>query len=119
MDLKEFDLIYTYQKEIKVQVIVDVLTVASYAKNSNKNELMILVEQCDEKTWTLFFDGSKCLQGARVEIMLVSLEGGMILMVYKLNFDCTNNIVEYEALILGLKETINLGITHLKVYGDS
>jgi len=51
--------------------------------------------------------------------MLVSLECCMIPMVYKLNFECTNNMDEYEALVLRLKETINLGIRKLKLYCDS
>lgn len=34
-------------------------------------------------------------------------------MAYKLNFDYTNNMAEYEALVLGLKVDINLGINNL------
>lgn len=52
--------------------------------------------------------------------MVVSPKDGMIPMAYKLNFKCTNNMDEYvKALVLGLKETINLGIDKRKVYGDS
>lgn len=32
---------------------------------------------------------------------------------------CTNNIAEYQALILGLKGALNRGIKHLDVYLDS
>ena len=31
----------------------------------------------------------------------------------------TNNIVEYEACILGLETTLELGIRHMEVFGDS
>lgn len=34
-------------------------------------------------------------------------------------FDCTNNMVEYEACIFGIEATIDLGIKILEVYGDS
>ena len=37
----------------------------------------------------------------------------------RLCFDCTNNMAEYEACILGLKATIDLRIKHLDVFGDS
>ena len=37
----------------------------------------------------------------------------------RLCFDCTNNIAEYEACILGLEVSIDLRIKHLEVYGDS
>lgn len=40
-------------------------------------------------------------------------------MAYKLGFDCTNNIVEYEALILGLKSTLLLKIKNIEIYYDS
>ena len=38
---------------------------------------------------------------------------------YKLNFQCTNNIVEYEALMLGLKLLNKLGAKNIMVRGDS
>jgi ribonuclease HI len=31
----------------------------------------------------------------------------------------TNNTAEYHALILGLREALSRGVTHLEVYGDS
>jgi len=57
----------------------------------------------------------------RVEacIILTSLDGFITLMAYKLSFDCTNNIYEYEALILGLKEKITMEIKYIHIYGDS
>jgi len=67
----------------------------------------------------LFFDGSKCLQGYGVGIMLVSPDSDMIPMAYNLNFECINNMDEYEALVLELKEVVDLGVNKLKVYGDS
>jgi len=36
-----------------------------------------------------------------------------------LDFDCTTNIVEYEALILGLKESISMVVKNIHIYGDS
>ena len=37
----------------------------------------------------------------------------------RLEFECTNNTVEYEALIQGLKKAIEFKARNLKVYGDS
>jgi hypothetical protein len=37
---------------------------------------------------------------------------------YKLNFQCTNNIAEYEALMLGLKLLKKLGAKNIMVRGD-
>lgn len=80
---------------------------------------MAWVEGDDEKTWKLCFDGSKCQKGIGVGISLVSLEGGIILIAYKLNFDYNNNMAEYESLVLGFKDSINLSVKNLQVYGDS
>jgi len=95
------------------------LVAAPCEKYGNRNELVVLVEQCEDKIWTLFFDGSKCLQGDGAWIMLVSSKYEIIPMDYKLNFECSNNMIEYKALVLGLKIAINIGISKLKVYGDS
>lgn len=38
---------------------------------------------------------------------------------YKLCFLCSNNEVEYEALVVGLEASKRLGIRGLKVFGDS
>ena len=38
---------------------------------------------------------------------------------YKLNFQCTNNIAKYEALLLGLNLLKKLGAKRIKVHGDS
>ena len=35
-----------------------------------------------------------------------------------MEFSCTNNTVEYEALIQGLKKAIDLNIKELIAYGD-
>ena len=36
-----------------------------------------------------------------------------------LEFECTNNIVEYEALLIGLKRAQRMGIKNIRVIGDS
>lgn len=40
-------------------------------------------------------------------------------MAYKLGFECKNNMVEYEALILGLKAVVALKIKDIEIYEDS
>jgi len=38
---------------------------------------------------------------------------------YRLNFRCTNNMADYEALFLGLKMIKGLGATKVSILGDS
>ena len=59
------------------------------------------------------------MHGIGVGIMLVSHTNQVIPIAYKLNFKCTNNMAEYEVLILGLKAILELKITNLVIYGDS
>ena len=40
-------------------------------------------------------------------------------MAAKLQFNCTNNMAEYEACILGLKMAIDMNVYELLVIGDS
>ena len=38
---------------------------------------------------------------------------------YKLHFKCTNNVAEYEALVLGLKVLKNIQVQRMNIQGDS
>ena len=40
-------------------------------------------------------------------------------MAAKLRFNCTNNMAEYEACILGLKMAVDMNVYELLVIGDS
>ena len=51
--------------------------------------------------------------------MLIDPIGNKTFIACRLEFNCTNNIVEYEALIQGLKKAIDLDIKVLIAYGDS
>jgi ribonuclease HI len=58
----------------------------------------------------------------KVQGLVVSsniLKGNKTLIACRLEFDCTNNVVEYEALIQGLRKAIDLKVKKIKVIGDS
>ena len=60
------------------------------------------------------------LQGARARVVFVSPSGNQMRYVLHLNFEgVTNNIVEYEALLHGLRTTITLRVRRLVALGDS
>ena len=69
--------------------------------------------------WTLYFNGDKYKEGVGAGCLLVDPQGNKTYIACRLEFNCTNNTVEYEALIQGLKKAIDLGIKELIVYGDS
>lgn len=68
--------------------------------------------------WKLFFDRSKSNDGLGARCILISLEGENTMLACQLEFYCTNNTTEYEALVQGLYKAIDLNFKHLKVFGD-
>ena len=73
----------------------------------------------NSSTWTLYFDGSKSKEGAGDGFLLIDPERNKACIVCSLEFNCTNNTVEYEALIQSLNKAIDLDIKVLIAYGDS
>jgi len=74
------------------------------------------------KHWTMFYDGTKCKNGAGAIVVLVSPEDDAIRYAIQINFNNpvpTNNIIEYEGLLTGLRIAISLEVKRLLVKGDS
>jgi ribonuclease HI len=72
-----------------------------------------------EPHWTLFFDGSARQQGGSAGVVLIDPSGDQVKYMVHLEFEATNYMVEYEALIFGLSAALSLGIRQLLVKGDS
>jgi len=67
----------------------------------------------------MFFDGAERRDGAGVGVVLVSPERHILPYSFVLVDLFSNNVAEYQALILGLQMAIRMGIKDLDVYGDS
>ena len=72
-----------------------------------------------EGWWSLYFDGSAGKEGAGAGIWITSPTDESKFYSYKLNFDCTNNMAEYESLILGLDLLKKMKARNIFVFGDS
>ena len=53
----------------------------------------------ENAVWTLRFNGSRCKSGASAGIKLINPKGRSFYAAYQLQFRCTNNVIEYKALI--------------------
>jgi ribonuclease HI len=88
-----------------------------------QEELSPLTEElCTNGAWKMYFDGASSSEGAGAGVLLVAPEGKFIVpFSYRLQWDIdyTNNVCEYEALILGLEAAKKLNIKNLEVYGDA
>jgi ribonuclease HI len=69
--------------------------------------------------WVMYFDGSLKLEGAGAGVLLISPKGEQLKYVLQIFWKVSNNEVEYEALLHGLRLAISLGIKRLLVYSDS
>ena len=73
----------------------------------------------EEGLWTMYFDGSVAKVGVGADVYIISPIRDFKSFSYKLTFECTNNVVEYEALLLGLHALKDLRAKHVQVFGDS
>jgi ribonuclease HI len=80
----------------------------------------IPLEQIDlyDDMWHMHFGGSHSNEGNGVGIILVSPVGKIHNSSYRLDFDCTNNVTEFEALLLGIENACILGCGHVSVFGN-
>ena len=67
----------------------------------------------------MYFDGSVAKTGAGAGVYIISPIHDFKALSYKLMFECTNNVAEYEALLLGLHALKDLGAQKIRVLGDS
>lgn len=67
----------------------------------------------------MHFDSAFSKEGNGSKIILMSPRGKDYKLTFILNFECTNNVVEYKALLLGLNMASKYGIKYIKVLGDS
>jgi ribonuclease HI len=69
--------------------------------------------------WKIFFDGASSSEGTGAGVVFVSPCQETISLSYKLEFEATNNVAEYEAFVLGLWDTKEMGIEGVAVFGDA
>jgi len=67
----------------------------------------------------MYFDGSLMKTGAGAGLIFISPLGVHMRYVIRIHFAASNTVTEYEALVNGLRITIELGVRRLDVRGDS
>ena len=110
--LLEFDIVCVTQKAIKGSALADYLAeqpINDYQPMHPEfpdEDIMTLfgeeVEDEDGDKWIVWFDSASNALGHGVGAVLVSPNKKYIPFTARLGFNCTNNIVEYEACALGI-----------------
>ena len=89
VELSEFDIRYQPRHAIKAQALVDFI--AEFTPNHDETE--------NSKRWVVHVNGSSTRHAGGVGVVLQSLEGDKLKHKVRLQYQKTNNEVEYEALL--------------------
>ncbi|KAL0286094.1 UNVERIFIED_CONTAM: hypothetical protein Sangu_2748300 [Sesamum angustifolium] len=69
--------------------------------------------------WLLHMDGSSTIQGSGTGIVITSPHGEDLTFAIKFGFKASNNEVDYETLVIGMKLAHEARARHLMAYSDS
>nr|KYP31306.1 Retrovirus-related Pol polyprotein from transposon 17.6 [Cajanus cajan] len=128
MLMSEYDIIYVTQKAVKGSALAEYLAhqpIEDYQSMQCEfpdEDIMTLFdeeESINEEKWTLLFDGASNALGHGIGTVLISPKNQFIPFTARLDFDCTNNVAEYEACAMGIVAALEFKAKVLEVYGDS
>jgi ribonuclease HI len=115
-ELSGYHITFEPRTAIKSQVLADFIV---YWTGPTQQQ-----EESPEKVWTIHCDGAWCHAGVGAAVIITSPTRVKYRYVVRLSFAlesdrCTNNIAEYEAIILGLRKLRALGVTTCIIRIDS
>jgi ribonuclease HI len=67
----------------------------------------------------MFFDGASSKESVGARVVFISPAQEIIYLYYKLDFETTNNVATYEALVLDFRATKDMEIEELAIFGDA
>jgi ribonuclease HI len=112
VELNEFSIDYVHRSSIQSQALADFIadwTPGAQEEEANK----------DAEAWTMFCDGSWGTFDAGAAAVLVAPSKVRTCYAARLDFSCTKNIAEYEALLLGLRKLKTMGIRRVVLKTNS
>ena len=112
VELSEFDIRYQPRNTIKAQALTDFITefTPSYEDLGGRE---------DNKKWIVHVDGSSTLHAGGIGVVLQSPKGDKLKHKVRLQYETTNNEVEYETLLKGLVLAKSVDADLILVLGDS
>ncbi|GKV45238.1 hypothetical protein SLEP1_g52347 [Rubroshorea leprosula] len=110
VELGEFEITFQQRSAIRAQALVDFIVECTSAHSDSQPGL---------DNWILYVDEASSNKGSSVGAILLGLDGYRSEHALKFNFDATNNMAEYEALLLGLQLAIELKVVAIQIYSDS
>ncbi|XP_070055088.1 uncharacterized protein [Nicotiana tomentosiformis] len=122
LQFQQFDILYILQKAIKGQALADFLENHLIPDdweltNELPDENAMVIEV--QPPWKMFFDGAAHRGGAGTGVVFLTSQGEVLPYSFTLTQLCSNNVAEYQALILGLEMAVEIKRLQLQVFGDS
>jgi hypothetical protein len=102
VEISQYDVEFIPRWVIKSQVLTDFIAEWTDSGLRGIDEL--------PDHWVMYFDRSYTLKGAGVGVVLISPKGDILKYAFQLKFSATNNIAEYEGLVMGLWLAKDVGI---------
>ncbi|GKA15405.1 reverse transcriptase domain-containing protein [Tanacetum coccineum] len=110
----EHNITYRSRTSVKGQILKDFLIEKPDESPSNTSVVKI-----PQEPWTLFMNGSSCVDGSVAGLILTSPEGTEFTCVLRFQFTASNNETRYKALIVGLRIAMQMGVCNVHVSVDS
>nr|GEV42486.1 reverse transcriptase domain-containing protein [Tanacetum cinerariifolium] len=112
-ELGEHDIQYRPRTSVKGQILADFIM-----ERPEDDTPMEDMEELPDP-WILFTDGSSCINSSKVGLIITNPKGMEFTYALRFIFKATNNEVEYEALIAGLRISGQMGVQNLQENVDS
>jgi hypothetical protein len=112
VELNEFTIDFVHRSSIQSQALADFIV--DWTPGAHEEGHLT-----DTKAWTIFCDGSWGTFGAGAVAILISPSKFKTCYAARLEFNCTNNIAEYEVGLLGLRKLRAMGIRRAVLKSDS
>ncbi|XP_015087126.1 uncharacterized protein LOC107030322 [Solanum pennellii] len=122
LQFQQFEIVYIPQKSGKGQPLADFL-----ADHPIPNDWELTDEFPDEDVmlievqlrWRMYFDGAAHRDGVGAGVVFITSQKEILPFSFTLKQCCSNNVAEYQALILGLEMVVGMKQLHFQVFGDS
>jgi hypothetical protein len=109
-ELSQHFIEFEKRTSIKSQVLADFIADWTPSQSSS--------EEKKQPEWIIYCDGAWGFAGAGAAAIITSPLGIKMKCAARLEFQCTNNIAEYEAVLLGLCKAKAMGIQRLVIKID-
>ncbi|GJT31361.1 reverse transcriptase domain-containing protein [Tanacetum coccineum] len=112
--LGEHNITYRPRTSVKGQILADFLV-----EKPDEAPPDTSVVEIPQEPWTLFTDGSSCVDGSGAGLILTSPGGTEFTYALRFQFTASNNEEKYETLIAGLRIAAQMGVRNVHVSVDS